>query len=441
MTRQAMLPILATLLAIAMSLTATAQQQTAPAADKAYATAAALTVPHDATAAALTIDDLQLIAMGNNPTLAQAARAIEALRGKHVQVGLRPNPVGGYVGDDINEEGRSGKQGAFFGQKIVTAGKLRLNRAVVGHEIVKASQEWEIQRRRVVNDVRVAAYTVLVAQRVVRLDEQLVRIGDEGLDVTEKLLRAMEVSRVDVLQARIEANSARLQLETARNEYQAAWRKLAALLGIPDMEPTPLVDRLEDDDPALAWETSLPRLLAGSPELASAQTEVERAKCRLARENAGRVPNFDVEAAARYDYTSENPVANIRMAVPLQIFNRNQGNIRRAHAELRAARQEVRRVELSLQDRLAGAFKQHLSAKEQVGRYREQILPDAKDSLELVGQGYRQGEFGYLELLTSQRTYFRVSLAYEDALLNLWVSNAQINGMLLSGGLQQPGTR
>jgi len=387
----------------------------------------------------ITIAELENLALGNNPTLALAARRAEALRGKYLQVGLYPNPVIGYVGEEIGDEGRGGQQGMAVGQEIVTAGKLGLDRAVVSHEIARAQQDVEIQRLRVLNDVRVAAYQVLAAQRLTDLSQRLVEIGEEGRKVAEDLLKAKEVSRVDLLQARIEANSAKVLLDNARNEQTAAWRRLATVVGMPEMPPRPIEDRLEAKRPELTWEESLDRLLASSPELARAHAEVERARCAVARECAGRVPNVDVEAGVRYDFASEDTVASVGIAVPLQLFNRNQGNIYRARSELSAAYREVRRVELSLQERLAEAFKQYADAREQAERYEKDILPDAKDSLDLVRQAYRQGEFGYLELLTAQRTYFRVNRAFVEALRDLWVSSARIEGLLLSGGLEPVG--
>ena len=52
---------------------------------------------------------------------------------------------------------------------------------------------------------------------------------------------------MDVLQARVEANSAKLQFDNAHNQYMAAWRKLAVVIGVPDMEPKPLADELESN--------------------------------------------------------------------------------------------------------------------------------------------------------------------------------------------------
>ena len=60
--------------------------------------------------------------------------------------------------------------------------------------------------------------------------------------------------------------------------------------------------------------------------------EVQRAKFALARAQAGRTPDVDVEAAVRYKDATENTTATIGIGVPLQIFDRNQGNISRAYA-------------------------------------------------------------------------------------------------------------
>lgn len=104
-----------------------------------------------------------------------------------------------------------------------------------------------------------------------------------------------------------------------------------------------------------------------------------------------------------------------------------------------AAQQNVQRVELLLQDQLAEAFREYDVAREQVEQYRQAILPDAKQSLELTRAGYQQSEFGYLELLTAQQTYSRTNLAYIERLRELWLNAVQIDGMLLLGGLDAPG--
>src|SRR5262245_26757806 len=88
---------------------------------------------------ALTLGDLEAMALRGNPTLAQAAAQVAASRGKAPQAGLYPNPTVGYVGDQMGAEGTAGElQGGFVQQTIVTAGKLRLSRAKYGQEAREA---------------------------------------------------------------------------------------------------------------------------------------------------------------------------------------------------------------------------------------------------------------------------------------------------------------
>jgi cobalt-zinc-cadmium efflux system outer membrane protein len=240
------------------------------------------------------------------------------------------------------------------------------------------------------------------------------------------------------LQARIEAEEAKMNLEQARTVRQIAWRRLAALVGQPSMEPAPLAGDVTGALPDLGRDQSLDRLLGQSPELAQARARLERARCELARQQALRVPNLEFAGAAKYDTGSRFAVADVALGAPLLLFDRNQGNIRSAWAALVAASNEVQRVQLDLCGRFAATYGQYANARLRVDTYRETILPNAKESLELIATGYREGEFGYLSLLTAQRTYFSVNLDYLASLQQFWARCVQIEGLLLSGGLEAP---
>jgi cobalt-zinc-cadmium efflux system outer membrane protein len=384
----------------------------------------------------MTLAQLEEVALRCNPTLAQAAARLQAAHGQYLQAGLYPNPVVGYLATEIGDDRRAGQQGGFVGQEVVTAGKLRLSQDIVCQEIRQAECAWQAQRFRVLTDVRRAFYDVLVAQRALELTEQLVHIGTEGIKSAEALMKAKEVARVDVLQAKIEADSAKILLEKARNRHAAAWRDLAAVVGDHMMQPTPLAGNLLDGMAQLRWDDTLNRLLAESPQIAGAQAGVDRAQAALSRECAGRYPNVELLASVQYDNATQDSMAGVQVGVPLPIFNRNQGNIRRAQADLAAAQQEIKRVRLALQQHLAAVFEKYATAQQQVEKYNRDILPNAGESLKLVSSGYRQGEFSYLVLLTAQRTYFQTNLAYLEALRDLRAAGVEIEGNLLSDSLQ-----
>ena len=90
-----------------------------------------------------------------------------------------------------------------------------------------------------------------------------------------------------------------------------------------------------------------------------------------------------------------------------------------------------------MQARLAVAFQRYESARNQVDKYSRKggILENSQRTLDLIRKGYRAEEFGVLELLSAQRTYFQTNLAYLDSLRELWVSAMEIRGLLLRGSL------
>jgi cobalt-zinc-cadmium efflux system outer membrane protein len=383
----------------------------------------------------VTLAELEAIASERNPTLVQAAMQVEAARGTCIQAGLRPNPVIGYLGEDMGTDGTAGQQGGFVQQELVTAGKLRLRRNVAGHAVEQAEHALEAQRLRVLTDVRAGYYDVLVTQRMVDINEELVRIEEENTKATEQLLEAKEVSRVDVLQARVEAETTRIRLYGAGNRHQAAWRQLAALIGFPEMEHSDVAGNLDESLPELDWNETLTRLLAASPELAQARAGVQRAQCEVASQIANRVPNVGVLGGLRYDNAVQDTIATLQISVPLPVSDRNQGNIYKAQAGLIAARKEIDRLQLALRNRLAAVYEEYQTSRYQFERYVGDVIPKARESLDLVTVGYRQGELSYLQLLTAQRTFANVNLRYLDAMQTLRNKSVAIEGMLLSGGL------
>ena len=389
------------------------------------------------TPADLTIDGLIQLGLANNPAVAQAAARVDALRGRWVQAGLPPNPTVGYVGSEIGNDGRGGQNGGFAGQEFITGGKLRLDQAVVSQEIQRAEQQLAATQLRLTTDVRRAAYAVLVAQRRVELSENLTELSAQAVEASRDLQEAQEIPQAGLLQSELEQQNAVILSQTARNAYSSAWRQLTAVVG-SDMPPQPIAGDVSQLPALLDWDEQLARLTATSPEVGAAVADVLRAQTALRRAAAEPIPNISTQFSVQYDDSTNDTIAGVQAGIPLPLWNRNQGGIRQAQAEVGQARRNAERVELDLKRRLAEAFQTYASARAQAETYATSILPKAQQTFELVQRGYRLGEIGYLDLLTAQRTYSQTNLAYLDALSALWASYVEIDGLLLSGSLVAP---
>lgn len=282
------------------------------------------------------------------------------------------------------------------------------------------------------NLVRLRYYEILGAQRRIELSQSLVSLAEKGADVSRKLQNSGEGTLTDVLQAEIEIGQAEILLNNSRNDYEGTWGQLSATLGASGMQPVNLTGTLDTEAPDFEWNETYGWLLNNSPEIMVAQTIVARAQIAIRRAQVNPIPNVNLQGSVQRDTQVDQNIMQFQVGVPTPIFNRNQGGRYAAFAEYRRASAAAEQVELSLKDRLAVAYRRYRNASQQVANYREKILPKARESLELIREGYERGELNFLQVLVAQRTFFQTSLAYVDSLTELWKSSVSISGMLLT---------
>jgi cobalt-zinc-cadmium efflux system outer membrane protein len=381
------------------------------------------------------LNELIAMAQAAHPAIHAAAARVDAARGAWIQTGLGPNPMAGYEGDEMGPT--SGFQGGFVEKTFITGGKLSLNRGVANQEIAKAQAELAAALQRVTNDVQTGYYDVLVAQRALEVTNKLVEIADDSTRIAKQLYDRGEASEADWRQHRIEANLIRINQATQSNRYVAEWRRLAALLADRQSPPRELVDDLTNGVPDLKWPDIAVRTLAGSPELAAAWAEVERARWAVRRAEVEPIPDVTLRGGVMRDNVDHVTMASAMASIPLPIIDTNRGGIRQAIGELRRAQSEAQRLELRLHSQLAAAFSRYATANTTVERYNKEILADAEATLTLIRKTYEAGEVDYLRHLTAQRTYFQTRLDYIEALGELRKAAVQIEGFMLSGSLDQ----
>jgi cobalt-zinc-cadmium efflux system outer membrane protein len=383
-----------------------------------------------------TLPELEELALQSNPSLGVAAANVSAARGRQVQSGLGPNPTVGYVATDIGEDNSAGEQGGFISQQFITGGKLGLNCAIGAKEVQEFGARRQAQELRVLTDVRLRFFDALAAQRRMELTRQVSNIGQQLAQSTKRLYEGQQVAQSDLLQAEVEAGESDILATTASLQNQEAWRRLAAVVGLMNADRCQVDGKLDGDIPQYDWETTYGRLLGESPELAAAHARAQKARLSIERARRENIPNIDVMATAAHRNQNDFDVAGVQVGIPIPIRNRNQGNIMAADSELIAAENDVHRIELDLQQRLATVFRRYANARQQIDRYQTDLLPRAQKSLDFVGQGYKAGQTTFLTTLISQRTYIRVNLSYVDALAEVHAAAVLIEGQLLSDSLQ-----
>jgi len=402
--------------------------------------------PHPAGAPGLRLEELERMALASNPTVAQVQANVRVSAGLARQAGIYPNPTVGYYADEVRGGySGGGKQGGFISQTIVTGGKLRAARRVVELLTQEAGTAGEMQRLRILNNVRTMFYQVLAGQRLVDVRQNLAKLAADATQTSHQLANVGQADRPDVLQAEVEQQQINVSLRIAQQNLRSSWRTLTAVVGKPDLPQARLEGDLEAI-PDLNYEEWLATTLRESPEVKLAQQGVERAEASLAQ--AKKVPIPDLQL---YGNLSQNNMplvetspritgvqGGVQISVQLPIFNRNQGNIAAAKDEIESARQDLARLKLQIARDVANLFRDYESARSTVLQYKTEMLPRAEQAYKLYQANYQKMAAAYPQALISQRTLFQLEVDYVQALETAWKSALGIRGFGLMDGLSQP---
>jgi cobalt-zinc-cadmium efflux system outer membrane protein len=394
----------------------------------------------------ITLEELQQMALQNNPTFAQAAANIRAAEGRKKQSGLYPNPTLGYQGEQIRGGSfHGGEQGFFVQQDIVMGGKLGLNRKIFDQELKQAETEAEEQKLRVLTNVRMSYTQALAAQQTLELRQNLSKLADDAVETSHQLANVGQADAPDVLESEVEAQQAQLAVTMAEQNQQRVWKALAAVVGNPRLPLMRLEGKLEDTPPVNA-DDLVEKIVNESPAVRIAELGVKRAEAALAR--AKREPIPDLQLRGGMQQNSELLSAPNGKAVGLQgfadigvripIFNRNQGNIAIVKADVERSRREVERVKLVLRERAASVVQAYMFSQTAVDRYKNQMIPRAQKAYEMYTKKYQEMAAAYPQVLIAQRTLMQLEVSYITALENFATSSLSLRSYLLTDGLEAP---
>jgi len=390
--------------------------------------------------------ELEGLAFENNPTLAQAAAEIRTGEARKLQSGLYPNPTVGYVGEEIRGGSPEGGQHGFFvSQPLVLGGKLGLNEEIAGHDVRISKLEAEEQRLRVTNAVKLAFYRVLAAQEMLDLERDLLTIAEDKLRTEMELRNLGQADDAELLQVEVEYQHREMTVAIRESALRQAWRSLAAIVGVPDLPARTVAGDLEDIPAELDEARLLETLTRESPAVLIAQEVVNRSRAQITRAEKEPIPNLELRGGLQENREIlESTGARVglqgflEIGVPIPLFNRNQGNVAAAEAQLERSQLEVERVALVLRERASSRFEVYETSRIMVERYRGELLPRARKAYELRLEGHGLMLASYPQVLEARSRLFELQAEYVSALETQWMNAIALSGLLLTDGLEAP---
>lgn len=381
---------------------------------------------------AVAVDELVQLAISQNPRISRATFAIDQAQGRYIQAGLYPNPVLAVTGDELGD--RTGPGGIWsapqFTQEIVTGRKLSLSQAVAATEVDQSTLSLLRERYAVVGTVRAAFYDLYALERRIGVLDELVKIAGETVKNGQTLLDNQQIARLDLVQLEVELARFRSQAEASRRELPGVKARLAAVVGNPQLSVGTAAGPYEDV-PRYDDTTTLATVLASHPELRSARVGIERAQAAIRRAEVEPIPNLTLTTGYVRQNQNRSDDWVLGVSAPIPLWNRNQGNIRSAKAELGMAINDAARVENDLAERVAIAQRLYAAAMKLAEQYRVDILPKAEETYKLSLEAFKGGQFEYLRVIQAQRVVAEARLEYNRALGDAWRSAAELSALLL----------
>jgi cobalt-zinc-cadmium efflux system outer membrane protein len=383
----------------------------------------------------------------SHPLIVAAKQRVAIAEAEKMESGLKPNPSLTVSGENFPlgpapkgfEFGSGVDWFAVYTQTFETGGKRNLRVSLAEHNLEVAQGEASAVERRVVFEVKVAYQRVASA----RLRVELLRENHTSLSqiagLNEVRVKEGYIAEGDLIKARLEAQRVEFQLRRAGLEYVRTKIELLRAMGASSFEEGELSFEIAEElnfQPVSINTTLLREAAMRLPQVQAAQSRVERAQSLLRLEQARVRP--DITASVGYKRNGPDNALYAAVSAPLPLYNRNQAQIARAHAEVEAARAELQYAHNTVLAELAAARRSVEFNQKQVESLRAEFLSLADESRSVSLAAYREGAVDLLVLLDAQRVRSQAQELYFQALYDYQLA---IHELERAAGIERLPTR
>ena len=374
----------------------------------------------EAASLALTLDDVEQIALARSPEIAVALRRVEVAQAHVPVAGALDDPMAMYRGWgvplrqpwDFNDA-----QNMFsVSQTFSGAGKRALRTSIAGSEVDVAKAQLDEVRLDVRVRVHKAFDDLVLAQKEMEIHQQHMGIARQAIEAARIQYTVGKVPQQDMLKAQMALTLLAEHMIRFDHDGALAQAHLDTLLGRDPETPVRVTGEFAVADALPEARTLNSLALQLRPDLIAAQRAAQRSHTEQALAKKAYVPDFTLSggymlmpagSATRNDYMVEG-------SINLPWLNHRKHDAEIAEATARTTEQDA---ELSsLRNVVFGQIQEALVEAEAVQKlahvYHDQLQPQAEATLESSVIAYENNKTSLLDLLDSQMTLINVNLAW-----------------------------
>ena len=380
----------------------------------------------------LTLARALALTLEKSPVLSSYSWDIRAAEARIIQAKLVPNPEISFEGEDftranVQSATESVQNTLEFSQLIELGGKRSSRVREAWFDRDGTEWDYQVKRLEVLKLTSLAFIDALTAQRNVQLAEENVNLTEGAVPVTKKRVEAGKASDVELVRTNTAVATAQIRLNEAKRDWETIRVNLAAQWGAKRATFSSVTGNLDQLRPIPSLE-SLKAKLKENPDLARWTTERQKREATLNLARAEAKPDVTLRAGPRLLGASHADLTFVAgFSIPLPLWNRNQGKIAEAEAEVAKAADERAAAETKAYAELNEAYQTLARATEEVRILRDTVLPGAKSAVDQITEGYATGRFSQLDVLDAQRTYNETQTEYVKALSDSQKARVQID--------------
>lgn len=411
--------------------------------------ATATTDPQGATP----LEELITEALRNNPEIQAASREREAAEQRIASAGALDDPMleAGVINvpTDSFSFSREDMTMKMIGlsQRFPYPGKRGLREDVAAREAESLAYGYRETLNRVVREVRIAYFDLALVIESTRLTEKNRTVLEQFLRLADGRYSVGQASQADVLKAQTQLSRMLEELLKLGRERPMFEAELMRALGrTSGSVPAPRIPDLREV--RLAFDELREAALHERPQLLALLTTVGRAEKSVELMRKDAYPDFDVrfsygQRERMPDGAKRSDMVNLVVAINLPVWRERKITPRISEAQ--AMRDQALRMYEAQRNEIAMKLRQQLAAAEQNLRsarlYRNDILPQARLTVEAALAAYRVNRADVMTLLDSQMNVYSFEIAHAAAIVNYNKALAEID--LLTGkpdAAQRPST-
>ncbi len=395
-----------------------------------------------ASAAPLSLQGAEAIALRQNPGLGALTQKIAELRHKAVAVAQLPDPhLGlGAVNLPINSFSMNRQQMSMLSvglsQTFPSFGKLGLEGQQAGMEAQMANFTMRGQAAELVLLLRRAWLQALYTEDAVATVRHQEQLEAESVQAALALYRSAQGSQAEVLRAQLARDSLANDITKLQAEQASDLAQIAQILNLP--EP-PSIEKQWPNLPPPPTLAEMETRLSGQPLLRTAQEQTRVAQMGVQIAKRGYWPEVTVSVSYGQDFYPGSPnwlSAGVNLSLPIFPGDRQDQDVAAARAKALQAQYRYDDQHLALTQKTRATFARYIALKTQLDRTDQRLLPTARNAFSATLATYSAGRAGLNAVLRTQKDVLDYALTRLQYRRDLAISAAELDFLTTQGEMQ-----